>query len=59
MWANKEMVELVEWLKLYNVKQQQEKEQNHSITSISMEKLDFMVWISIAYGNPWKQLYNI
>ena len=32
MWANKKMVELVEWLKLYNDKQQ---EQNHSITSKS------------------------
>ena len=31
MWANKEMVELVEWLKLYNDKQEQE--QNHSLTS--------------------------
>ncbi len=39
MWANKEMVELVEWLKLYNVKQQQEKEQNHSLTSNFDEKI--------------------
>jgi erythromycin esterase len=31
MWANKEMVELVKWLKLYNDKQEQE--QNHSLTS--------------------------
>ena len=28
MWANKEMIELVEWLKLYNYKQQQEQKNN-------------------------------
>ena len=28
MWANKEMIELVEWLKLYNDKQQQEQKNN-------------------------------
>ena len=60
MWANKEMVELVEWLKLYNVKQQQKKNKIIHLLPISIKKLlDFMVWISIAYGNPWKQLYNI
>jgi erythromycin esterase-like protein len=39
MWANKEMVELVEWLKLYNYKQQEQEQKNHSITSNFDEKI--------------------
>ena len=39
MWANKEMTELVEWLKLYNDKQQEQKQKNNSITSNSNGKI--------------------
>ena len=40
MWANKEMVELVEWLKLYNDKQQHQQEQkSKSFTSNSNKKI--------------------
>ena len=41
MWANKEMVELVEWLKLYNDKQQQhqQEQKNKSFTSNSNKEI--------------------
>jgi erythromycin esterase-like protein len=40
MWANKEMIELVEWLKLYNNKQKQQlQEENVINSSISNKKI--------------------
>src|SRR5215203_3203730 len=33
MWANKEMIELVEWLKLYNDKKQLQEQKTNSFTS--------------------------
>ena len=71
MWANKEIVELVEWLKSFNDEKKQKQQQhqhqqdkNKKIIAILISfpqrnLLDFMVLISIVYGNPWKQLYNI
>ena len=64
MWANKEIVELVEWLKLYNDEkkrkiQQQIQEQKDVAILISFPQknlLDFMVSIYTVYGNPWRQL---
>ena len=41
MWANEEIIDLIEWLKEFN----QEKP--------SERKLVFMELISIVYGNQW------
>jgi erythromycin esterase len=62
MWANKETVELVEWLKSYNDKQQRQKQKNNSFNLNSNENRKIVGFYGldlIAYGNPWKQLYNI
>ena len=49
MWANREMVELVEWLKSFN-------DHNTTKTIISLQKeLDYMDWMYIASGNLWKR----
>src|SRR5215204_1909381 len=39
MWANKEMIELVEWLKLYNEEQQEQQEQKNINSSLANKKI--------------------
>ena len=45
MWANKEMIELVEWMKNFN----------ESIIDNTDRKSVFTDWIFIVYGNRWKK----
>ena len=42
MWANQEIIELIDWLHAYNQTKQE-------------KRLDFMALMYIAYGSQWKQ----
>jgi erythromycin esterase len=60
MWANKEIVELVEWLKLYNDKKKQEQEQkNNSFTFNSNVNKKIVGFYGLDLYSLWESMEAI
>ena len=47
MWANEEIADFIQWLKLFNMGEMPKK------------KLDFMESMYTVCGNQWKKFFNI
>ncbi|HET9806995.1 MAG TPA: erythromycin esterase family protein [Nitrososphaeraceae archaeon] len=59
MWANKEMIELVEWLKSYNDKQQLQKQRDNSFNSNSNENRKIVGFYGLDLYSLWESMEAI
>jgi erythromycin esterase len=59
MWANKEIVELIEWLKLYNDKQQRQKQKNNSFTSNTNKNRELVGFYGLDLYSLWESMEAI